>query len=150
MFELVIISTSELDLQVVVAAGIVTVLSNLNVIAELRVDVVNTRSLGGSLEVENVQIAWWVPKIIRGLTIDEVSIVVIVIGLQFTVVVAINVGGRDVSGEVEIVSVNLCQFKIKLSDVAGAILSPEFEFSGEVIARLFGADLASVFGEHWA
>lgn len=62
MSELVTISALHLDLQVIVAAGIVTVLSNFNVVGELSVDVINAGNLCELFEFDNIQIAWWVPK----------------------------------------------------------------------------------------
>lgn len=133
VLECVTINTSHLDLQMSVTAGIITVLSNFDVVRELSVNVVNAGNLVGSLELENIQVAWWVPKSLFSLTPDLVSFVVLVIGLQFGIVVAVKVRARDVSGEVEVVLINSGQFGNNSSDVAGLILTSESKLSSEVV-----------------
>lgn len=133
VLECVTINTSHLDLQMSVTAGIITVLSNFDVVRELSVNIVNAGNLVGSLELENIQVAWWVPKSLFSLTIDLVSSVVLVIGLQFGVVIAVKVRARDVSGEVEVVLINSGQFGNNSSDVAGLILASESKLSSEVV-----------------
>lgn len=97
-------------------------------------NVVNAGNLIDSFELLNFQIAWWVPKSFFSLIPNLVNFVVCVIGLQFTVVVAIKVRSRYGSGEVEVVLINSCQFGNNSSDVAGRILASESKLSTEIVA----------------
>lgn len=150
VLEGVAISAGELDLEMIVAAGVVAVLSNLDVVGKLSVDIVNALNLTGSLEILNLQIARRIPKRISCLSPHLVNFVVFVEGLQFTKVVAIKVRARDGSSEVEVILINLDQFRNNSVDVASLVLTLESELSTEVVARLLSTNLTRIGSKHVA
>lgn len=102
------------------------------------------------LKVVDRQVARGIPKVIFGLSVVLIGCVVGIIGRELAVVVAVFVRGRDDSGEVEVVLVNLHEIYARLVDIAGAILTLDGDAGGELITSLFSADLAGVGGEHGA
>lgn len=88
-------------------------LCQLDIVGKVSTKLVETCVLSCLLEVGDIQVAWWVPKLNGGLAPVLVTFVASVISSNFTGVVTIHVGALDFEVRESVsVLINLCENKL--------------------------------------
>jgi len=93
VLEFVAASGRQFNSQFVVAAGIVTMLMNFNIVGQLCPHVIDGGFLASLLKVDDIQIAWWVPEGQSGSCHCLICLIAGIVSDQSAEVIAIKVRG---------------------------------------------------------